>query len=522
VLVALGLAPEFDLVNDPSQADVLVLNGVIPDPQTMRLQVQRGAGMVLILGSELAAREVGALFEINASLELREDPLSLLESRQASDPVLDQVVWNSAPQVRRRVILQAPGLDLLPLVSGYEDGELVLGRLDTGGGTVFILTPFLDDSNPQFQSWAYFNYLVYHLAARAAGLSPDTFADYPGSPVPHARERLILFSILGVALLTAILIFIFVRRYSLAHPEALDELVANQSEFVSRQVGTGWEEIGFHRPLGGFMLAFMLGLVLFIPLIIYQNMILPVFILPSAQAIGIWGRVLQFFEFLWLLLDMGTSAAFIKFFAQYRVHDPRKAIQYGQVFVWWQALSGAVQVAVMTAVGGILVPHTVYALYAWSIIIHTFIQIPGFFLVMRHALMGWQRFDYAQILDMGWKLVFPMIAQPVIVLLMVNWARGNPVLGTAMGGLLGLGIAAYASEAMTFLLGLFLYKRMGYNARVLFMAHFDWATIKSAFRFGVFEMMGSVAWAVGQAVEILITQTRLINYTEIWGNWVLA
>ena len=67
-----------------------------------------------------------------------------------------------------------------------------------------------------------------------------------------------------------------------------------------------------------------------------------------------------------------------------------------------------------------------------------------------------------------------------------------------------------------------LYRRIGYNARVLFLAHFDWEVVKSSFKFGVFEMLGSAAWAGGQAAEIAITQTRLINYAEIWGNWVLA
>jgi O-antigen/teichoic acid export membrane protein len=46
--------------------------------------------------------------------------------------------------------------------------------------------------------------------------------------------------------------------------------------------------------------------------------------------------------------------------------------------------------------------------------------------------------------------------------------------------------------------------------------------VKISFRFGVFEMLGSAAWAVGQAAEIWITQARLINYAEIWGNWGLA
>jgi O-antigen/teichoic acid export membrane protein len=63
---------------------------------------------------------------------------------------------------------------------------------------------------------------------------------------------------------------------------------------------------------------------------------------------------------------------------------------------------------------------------------------------------------------------------------------------------------------------------VGYNARILFLAHFDWEVVKTSFKFGVFEMLGSAAWSFGQAMEIAITQARLINYAEIWGNWGLA
>jgi len=136
--------------------------------------------------------------------------------------------------------------------------------------------------------------------------------------------------------------------------------------------------------------------------------------------------------------------------------------------------------------------------------------------------MSWQRFDYAQIVELGLYLLFPMITQPVIVTLMVAWGRNHPVFGVSMAGLLGLGLAAYASEVLSFLVGLWLYRRLGYGLRVLFLAHFDWDTVRTAFRFGVFEMLGSLAWTIGQAVEILITQTRLVNYAEVWGNWGLA
>lgn len=520
VRTALTLAPDFRLVSNPAQADVLVLNGVVPDPEGLAARVREGAGLVLILGPDLSAREVEALLGFPVTLTARDDPISLVAMEGIEDPLLTSIVWTSAPQVRGRYQVDTPVSALTPLVVGFEDGSWVLWS--ALGGRAYIFNAFLDEANPQFQSWAYFNYFIYHLAMRAAGRTPLSFADYAASPVPHERDRLVLYLLMAGMLAVAALIFWAVRRYSRAHPEALDVLVADRQDFVTREAGTAWEDVGFHRPLAGFFVALMMGLVLFIPLIIYQNLVLPVYILPSAQALGIWGRVVQFFNFLWLLFDLGTSAAFIKFFAQYRVHDPRRAVQYGQVFVWWQALSGAFQVAMVTALAGTFLPKTPYALYTWSVIIHTFIQIPGFYQVMRHGLMAWQRFDYAQMLDIALNLIFPIVTQPVLVTLMVRWGAAHPIFGGPMGGVLGMGMAAYASELLTFLLGLWLYRRLGYNARLLFLAHFDWQIVREAFRFGVFEMLGSIAWAAGQAMEILITQTRLVNYNEVWGNWTLA
>ncbi|MBN2549666.1 MAG: lipopolysaccharide biosynthesis protein [Anaerolineales bacterium] len=513
-----GFVPGGDL----DQAQVIILNGTIPDPAAIRSRVQAGAGLALFCSPQTTAQDLLDLLGLPAETKPLEAPLSLVGIKGLDDPLLTQVVWNSAPQVRERLDILTPISSLTPVVVGFEDGAHILIKMEVGEGEAYIFTPFLGEYNPQFQEWAYFNYFVYHLVDRLAGHEPLSFADYPGSPVPHANDRLLLILLLAGLLSLSTVVFFFIRRFSLANPGLLDEIVANRQEFETRQEQTHWNNIGFHRALGGFMLALMLGLVLFIPLIVYQNLILPVYILPSAQALGIWGRVVQFFNFLWLFLDMGTSAAFIKFFAEYRVHDPRKAIQYGQIFVWWQALSGAIQVALVVALAGFMLPRTAYAIYTWSIIIHTFIQVPGFYQVMRNGLMAWQRFDYAQMLDLGLALIFPIIVQPVIVSLMVLWGKAHPIFGGATGGLLGLGLAAYAAEALTFFLGLWLYKRLGYNARLLFLAHFDWAAVKNAFRFGVFEMLGSFAWAIGQAMEILITQTRLVNYTEIWGNWGLA
>jgi len=519
VLGALELAG-FTFVDDLEQADVILLNGYLPNVAEVASRVEAGVGLVLIMGSQVWFADVETVLGFPVELERRDTPVSLTEIK-INDPLTTEIIWNSAPQIRERVQTTTPISAVQPFVTAYEDDSWILWQVRPN---ILVVNVFLEneETNPQIQQWAYYNYLIYHLATRAAGQTPLSFEDYPGSPVPHTAERNALWGILGLLILTTFGAFFWVRRYSQNHPEALDQIVVNRATFEARSAGTEWEDIGFHRALGGFLVALSIGLVLFIPLIIYQNLILPVYILPSAQALGIWGRVVQFFSFAWLFFDMGTSVAFIKYLSQYRVDDPKKGIQYGQVFVWWQALSGAIQVALVVAIASTIAPKTAYALYAWSVIIHAFIQVPGFFQVMRNALNGFQRQDYARYLDMGLSLVFPMIVQPVFVGLAYAWGKSHPQFGGAMGGLLGLGISAYAAELLTFILGWWLYCRVGYNPKVLFLAHFDWEVIKTSFRFGVFEMLGSMAWAIGQAAEIWITQARLINYAEIWGNWGLA
>jgi len=520
VKTALTLADRFQITSSWSDADVFVLNGIIPEPRDMGEMVRSGTGLVLIAGLELTPEALGELLGTPVTLEGQADPLSITDAEDTHDPANKEVVWNSSPQIRERAILH--GISLDPIVIGYPDGSLILSRTSVGKGKAFFFAGLLGEHNPQIQDWPYYNYLFYQLTCRAADAGYQSFGAYPASPVPHARERNILFGILAVILAIAWTIFYFVRRYSMAHPEALDVMVAQKDDFEVRQARTDWEDIGFHRPLGGFLVALAMALIMSVPMSIYGTMILRVYILPSAQAMGMYDRVVQFFSLIWVVFDVGTSVVFVKFFSQYRVHDPARAVKYGQFFVWWQALTGTVQIALVTVVAGIWMPKTAYALYAWISIAHCMIQIPGFYGAFRHALAAWQRFDYVQIIELTTALVIPLVAQPIVVLSMVSWGEANPVVGASMGGLYGLAIAGYLGQVLAFLLGYFLYRRIGYNIKVLFLAHFDWKIIKESFRFGVFEMLGSGAYTAGQAAEIAIITAFLINYNEVWGNWGLA
>ena len=519
VKTALDLAEQagtVTLVNDMAQAQTLVLNGVIPTGAAELAQA--GTGVVLILGNGVTNEQASTLLGQSVTLTPAEDAISLVDAKGVDDPLLTEIIWNSAPQIRERFTIN--GINAQTLVSGYVDSEKVLMQTPE---QIYVLTAALNgEANPQIQEWGYFNYLIYHLVERAAGGTPMSFADYPASPVPHAADRSVLFLFLAAELLFFFGAFIFIRRYSLRHPEALDSLLADKAKFEVQEENTNWEKAGFHRPLSGLLVGMGLGLILFIPLIIYQNLILPQFILPSAQAMGNWGRVTQLFGLTWAIWDVGTSVASMKFLSQYRVSDPQRGFKYMQVYVWWQALSGAVQVALVVAFVSTGLVHTPYALFAWSIVVHAMIQIPGFYGVFRGTLNGLQRNDYARYIDVAWAIVLPVVMQLALVPIFYAWGKAHPAVGPAMGGVLGMGAAAYGVELGCFLLGMWLYKRIGYKASILFMAHFDWDIIKETFRFGFFEMLGGMMVAGGAALEIWVTQKGLVNYAETWGNWVLA
>ena len=59
-------------MSDPAQADVFVLNGIIPDPPD-RSQVQRGAGLVLILGPGMSPADVETVSGIPVALSEKTD-----------------------------------------------------------------------------------------------------------------------------------------------------------------------------------------------------------------------------------------------------------------------------------------------------------------------------------------------------------------------------------------------------------------------------------------------------------------
>jgi len=526
---ALALIPGASFVSSLQLAQVVVINDAplsSTEAQAIAEAVREGKGLVLIMGPGITEASLQALWGKGASWTREEEAQTLKAIPGREEPLVAQINWHSAPQVRERARLR--GISLTPLVVALEDEEVVLGSARVGQGRVYVIAAWLSgEHNPQFKDWPYFNYLLYHLTVRAAGEEPLSYADYPASPVPHAAERRAILLIILLMLGTTVAVFLGVRRYSLRHPEALERLVARTEAY--RQVETSaWGEIGFHRPLAGFLVLLAMGLILFIPFMIYQTVLLPRFLLPSAQALGAWYWVIRFFDTFWVLFDWGTSIALVKYFSEYRVDDPGRGFKYVQLFVWWQAITGTIQLGVVALWSAYVGPRTAYAYLAYYFIVHALIQFPGFLRVFQYVLRALQRMDYDQILNILATpppgtiglLVIPI--QALAVLLMRGWGRGNPVFGEMMGGAFGLGLGLYLTEICFFLVGFWLYRRLGYRARVVFMAHFDGQTLRSALKFGAAVTVAGIFGALGWTVQMFLVERYLLNYAEIMGNWNVA
>ena len=129
-----------------SDADVIILSGDVPNGEAIKAKVEQGSGLVLILGPDLTASQINGLLGEYSSPSFRDTPLSLNGSNTNTDPILEDIVWTSAPQIRERY--QIDGSSFTPLVVGFEDGSLVLGTKKVGLGADLSANSFSQFSQP--------------------------------------------------------------------------------------------------------------------------------------------------------------------------------------------------------------------------------------------------------------------------------------------------------------------------------------------------------------------------------------
>jgi O-antigen/teichoic acid export membrane protein len=419
----------------------------------------------------------------------------------------------------------------------------ILMEMKKGDGNVVLFTGWLEeDANIHFTLWPYFNYFLYTMGLETLGESFQSFPDWDFSPVPHEFERIILLILIICLAILAVSLFVVVRRKSRstidqATIEALkkkaeeeeEKRIKEAEEFKRKVEEEGredlkddWEVIGIHRQLGGFLFTFFIGLFLVIPQLLVTNFVMPQFIQPYPQAAGWYYYAYNLFQIAWLLFDFGTSYALAKYFSQYRVKNPEKAIHYIQIFVWWQLFTGLIQISIFAFIGSIIFPYTNIAHMSWVLITFSLVQYPGFFLVFMFTFQGLQRADLHLITYVAWEVIWLLIGQVIFCYLGRLWGAANPIIGEALGAGIGYSVARYFDYWMTFILSFFLFKKQGYSPKTCFRIDFTKDEFKESMKYGSKLAFGESFVQIGWFLQIIITSTFIANYSNELGYFNLA
>ncbi len=521
-------APLLRRVETLNEAQVLVLDQMaLPINMTRDVRkrvLEERLGLVLFCGPEFPrhASDLYPLLDVmtfEVQVLTNTQSLKLGPTGDKPDVLQKVIAWSSAPQVGTRTEINNPNL-LAPLVVTEGYGP-VLQRLRGRVGTqVFFVGIWLHDvSNAQWESWPYFDYLMYRLIAEAGQASYlYRYADYPLSPVPKAPVRWGIALLGSVILIVGAAAFLLARRYAYLHPETAYAPMRRVDRLV---IGEGWEEVGFHRPLAGFVYLASMGLILLLPLLAYRVYVVPHLLVPWPQVVGFWELTVRWFEVFWLVFDLGTGLAAVRYFSTLRVNDPRQGFQYFQFYVWWQFFSGTVQVALVAWLAATYFPQTALAHMGYYFVAHAIIQFPGFLRVFGLFFRAAQRLDYEQGLTLLATLG-PLVFQGVAVLALRRWGAQQVGIGEPVGAVLGLGLGLYLTEWAIFLIGMGLYKHLGYALKPLVLPFFDGVVIRRALSFGARLTFGALAVPLGHFVQTALVTMFLINYGEVNANWAVA
>lgn len=286
-----------------------------------------------------------------------------------------------------------------------------------------------------------------------------------------------------------------------------------------------WNKTGFHRPLGGFFYNYIFLLVLAIPGLVVIGVIIPM-ILPYPEALGYNSVVTQLLNVFFILADFGLIEAINRFVGEKSTTNPKKALQYTSFFIWFQMISGLVQVTVVSLYVLTWLPQTDLAYASWFFLVYIMIQYPGMTLVYQYALGGFQQFNRQTIVNLLQNVAIQTGTQVGFILIGRWFGAQNPEVGELMGAVMGFIFGSYADDLIAFLLGAYFFKKtikpFGFKLKETFLLDFDKSLVKEVLTFGLKVLPSRMGfYAVNFGITLMLT-TWLYNYSTLAGLYSVA
>jgi hypothetical protein len=265
-----------------------------------------------------------------------------------------------------------------------------------------------------------------------------------------------------------------------------------------------WDEIGYHKPLAGFWYRLVLQLIAILISAVLTGSLLSYFY-PFPESWGYRDIAAGLFTLFFVTFDLGTHMCMDRFIADAQIKDPGKMIKYIQFFIWYQMITGLIQITCVSIYALYFVPESSLSYTVWLMLIVGSTQYPGFLGVFKGVLGSLQQYGKTEMLNFLTGTLLQRLTELGFLVLGRMYGEAHPQIGAMMGIAIGSCIGLYVDDFIAMIVSAFYFtktmKKFGYTAISCFKITFDWKLVKEVLIFG---FKTGVPGLVGVAVNLAI------------------
>jgi hypothetical protein len=288
----------------------------------------------------------------------------------------------------------------------------------------------------------------------------------------------------------------------------------------SEQSLQNWEKIGFQRQLGGWMYGFSISIFTMLVGLLTIGFITAL-LYPYPEQKGYMGVSGILFGWVYQVFDLGTAFGIRRFIAEYRVKNPKKMLEYIRFFIWYQMLTGIIQVLVISIIILQVVRTSELAYVSWIMLIACQKQWPGMLGTFKSVIDGLQHHNKTHILNFINGEIFQQATNIFFILIFRQWGAYNPQYGELMGMVIGMAIGGYVDDFAAMALSAYFYNKImqpyGISFRESWRFEFERDVIRNCLYLG---LQVSIVPIIGSVIGTLIALIYLSNIPQFttWGS----
>lgn len=279
-----------------------------------------------------------------------------------------------------------------------------------------------------------------------------------------------------------------------------------------------WNKIGFHKTMAGYWYNIILTILEMLLGLIMSGVFLS-YLWPFPESQGYSGVVGSLFGLIYQIFDIGTASTMERFVAEARIKDIRKMVKYVQWFIWYQSITGLMQVTILSIYSIYFATQTDLAYLTILMLISLIGQFPGYTGVFKATLDSLQIYDKSAMLGFVQGQVVGRLTEVGFLIYFKYYGINHPAMGEMLGIAIGSQVGGYVSSLISLALSTLFFSRalkaQGITVRDCFRHEFDWPLIREVLIFAIKTGLPGVIFGSLNYTIFLMNLAYIPQYTTM-------